>query len=155
MKFLSEVDQGGEGEYGDSYQDEQQAELLVCLLQGVEQGLQAREVTDQLVHPQYSHYFDQSDDFPSLADYFEILESLKEQIEEEGNDSEEVDHVHRPADKFQFSWGTGESQEILQSEETDRNDVHNVDDLEQNGEINLAVIILLQLVNSRDDEGER
>ena len=69
MKLLSEVDQGGEGEDGDGHQDEEEAELLVGLLEGVEQGLQSSEMSDQLVNPQDSHHFNQSDDLSSLPDY--------------------------------------------------------------------------------------
>ena len=69
VKLLSEVDQGGEGEDGDGHQDEEEAELLVGLLEGVEQGLQSSEMSDQLVNPQDSHHFNQSDDLSSLPDY--------------------------------------------------------------------------------------
>ena len=72
VKLLSEVDQGGEGEDGDGHQDEEEAKLLVSLLEGVEQGLQSSEMSDQLVNPQDSHHFNQSDDLSSLPDYLMI-----------------------------------------------------------------------------------
>ena len=76
VKLLSEVYQGGEGEDGDGHQDEEEAELLVCLLEGVEEGLETSEMSDQLVNPQDSHHFYQSDDLSSLPDYLRKIEQL-------------------------------------------------------------------------------
>ena len=35
---------------------EEQAELLVGLIEGVDQGLEPSKVADQLVHAEYSHH---------------------------------------------------------------------------------------------------
>ena len=48
--LLSEVDEAGVGEDGHGDDDEEEAELLVGLLEGVEQGLEAGKVSDQLEH---------------------------------------------------------------------------------------------------------
>ena len=48
---LGEVDEAGVGEDGHGHQDEEEAELLVSLLEGVEQGLEAGKVSDQLEDP--------------------------------------------------------------------------------------------------------
>ena len=66
MNLLGKVYEGGEGEDGHGHQDEEEAELLVSLLEGVEQGLETSEVSDQLVNSQDPHHFDQSDYLPSL-----------------------------------------------------------------------------------------
>ena len=154
VKLLSEVDQGGEGEDGDGHQDEEEAELLVCLLEGVEEGLETSEMSDQLVNSQDSHHFDQADDLSSFPDDLEVLQALQQEREKERNDSEEVDHVHGAPDEFQFPGGAGESDEVLQGEETDGDHVHHVDDLQQYGQVHLPIVILLQFVNSGDDERE-
>ena len=49
--LLGEVDEAGVGEDGHGHQDEEEAELLVSLLEGVEQGLEAGKVSDQLEDP--------------------------------------------------------------------------------------------------------
>ena len=152
MKLLGEVDKGGEGEDGHGHQDEEEAELLVSLLEGVEQGLETSEMSDQFVNSQDSHNFDQSDDLPSLPDDLEVLQPLQEEREEERNDGEEVDHVHGAADEFEFPGGAGQSDEVLKGEETDRDHVHHVDDLQEDGQVNLPVVILLQLVNGGNYE---
>ena len=48
---LAEVDQVGVEEDADSHEDDQEPELLVGLLQGVEKGLEPGEVADKLEHP--------------------------------------------------------------------------------------------------------
>ena len=48
---LAEVDQVGVEEDADSHQDDEEPELLVGLLQGVEQGLEPGKVADKLEHP--------------------------------------------------------------------------------------------------------
>ena len=111
-------------------------------------------MSDQLVNSQNPHDFDQSNDFASLSDDFKVLQSLQQQGEIERNDGEEVDHVHGAADEFKFARGAGQSDEILHGEETDSDNVDHVDDLQEDGEVHLAVVILLQLVNSGDDECE-
>ena len=73
MKFLSKVDQRRKGEDCDCHQNKEKPELLVGLLEGVEQGLEAGEVTDQLVNSQNPHHLDQPNDFPGFSNYFKIL----------------------------------------------------------------------------------
>ena len=73
VQLLGEVDEGREGEDGHGHEDEQQPELLVGLLQRVEEGLEPREVTHELVHAQDPHHLDQPNDLPSLADYSKVL----------------------------------------------------------------------------------
>ena len=48
---LAEVDQVRVEEDADSHQDDEEPELLVGLLQGVEQGLEPGKVADKLEHP--------------------------------------------------------------------------------------------------------
>ena len=48
---LAEVDQVGVEEDAHSHQDDEEPELLVGLLQGVEQGLEPGKVADKLEHP--------------------------------------------------------------------------------------------------------
>ena len=73
VKFLSKVDQRREGEDCDCYQNEEKPELLVGLLEGVKQGLEPGEVTNQLVNSQNPHHLDQPDDFPGFPNNFKIL----------------------------------------------------------------------------------
>ena len=58
---LTEVDEVGVEEDAHHDQDDQQAQLLVGLLQCVEQGLQASKVTDQLEDPENPHDSNQSE----------------------------------------------------------------------------------------------
>ena len=113
MKLLGKVDQGGEGEDGHGHQDEEEAELLVSLLEGVEQGLETSEMSDQFVNSQDSHYFDQSDDLPSLPDDLEVLQPLQQQREIERDDGADVDDVHRVSDKLDFVRANAKSEEKL------------------------------------------
>ena len=152
MNLLGKVYEGGEGEDGHGHQDEEEAELLVCLLEGVEQGLESSEMSDQLINSQDSHHFDQTDYLSCLPDDLEVLQPLQEEREEERNDGEEVDHVHGAADEFEFPGGAGQSDEVLQGEEADRDHVHHVNDLQEDGQVNLPVVILLQLVNGGNYE---
>ena len=105
-------------------------------------------MSDQLKYPEDPHDAHQSDDLPSLPDDLEVLQPLQEEREEERNDGEEVNHVHGTADEFEFPGGAGQSDEVLQGEETDGDHVHHVDNLQQDGQVNLPIVILLQLVNS-------
>lgn len=73
VKFFSEVDQRREGEDCDRHQNEEEPELLVGLLQGVEKGLEAGEVADKLVNSQNPHHLDQPDDFTGFPNNFKIL----------------------------------------------------------------------------------
>ena len=91
--LLSKVDKTGVGEYGHSYQHQQQAQFLirlidtesdtgtiiylVCLLESVEQGLETCKVPHQLEDPQYPHHSDQSDHLASLANNFKIFQTFQ------------------------------------------------------------------------------
>ena len=79
MKFFGKVDKRRESEDCNRHQDEEEAELLVGLLEGVEQGLEPSEMSDQLVNPQDSHDFDQTDDLPRLPDDLEVLQPLQQE----------------------------------------------------------------------------
>ena len=73
MKFFSKVDKRRESEDCNRHQDEEEAELLVGLLEGVEQRLEASEVADELIHSQDPHHLDQPDYLPGFANNFKIL----------------------------------------------------------------------------------
>ena len=108
----------------------------------------------ELEDSEYPHDPDQPNDLASFPNDLKILQSLQQEGEEERDDSEEVDHVHGAPHEFEFPRGAGQSDEVLQGEETDRDHVHHVDNLQQDGQVNLPIVILLQLVNGGDDEGE-
>ena len=93
--LLREVDQAGVGEDGHGDDDEEEAELLVGLLESVEQGLEASKVSDQLEYPQYPHHSHQADHLPRLTDDLEVLQPLQQDRQVERNDSEEIDQIHR------------------------------------------------------------
>ena len=77
--LLSEVDEAGVGEDGHGDDDEEEAELLVGLLEGVEQGLEAGKVSDQLEDPEDPHHSHQPDHLPRLPDDLEVLQALQQQ----------------------------------------------------------------------------
>ena len=85
---------GGELCGGLTYDVEQEAQLLVRLAQGVQEGLQASEVLEQLVDTEDPQHLHQPDDLAGLADDLKVLESLQEQVDVEGTDGQEV-NLHR------------------------------------------------------------
>ena len=75
--------------HGLTYDVEQQAQLLKGLTQGVQQGLQARKVLEQLVDSEDPQHLHQPDYLAGFADYFKVLQSLKHQRSEEGDEANE------------------------------------------------------------------
>ena len=86
-------------------------------------------MSDKFVHSQDSHDFYQPDYFSRFPNYFKILQSLKEKGEVEGNDGEQIDHVHWPADELELPRTARQADEVLEREETDGDDIDDVDDL--------------------------
>ena len=60
--LLGKVDQRGKCEDRDPDQQHEQPELLVCLVEGVDEGLEPREVAHQLEDPHNAHHPHQPDD---------------------------------------------------------------------------------------------
>ena len=71
--LLGEVDQGGEGEDRHPDQEHEEAELLVGLVQGVDEGLEPRKVTDEFEDPHDSHDSHQADYFSRLTHDLKVL----------------------------------------------------------------------------------
>jgi len=111
--LLSEVDQAGVGQDGHGDDDEEEAELLVGLLEGVEQGLEAGKVSDQLEYPEDPHHSHQPDHLPSLTDDLEVLQPLQQQREIERDNGADVNDVHRVSDKLYFVRANAKSEEKL------------------------------------------
>ena len=61
-------------EEADCYHEHEQAQLLVCLVEGVDEGLEPREVAHQLEDPHDVHHTDQAHDLPRLAHDFKVLQ---------------------------------------------------------------------------------
>ena len=98
--LLCKVDEAGEYEKGDHDEEEEEAELLVSLLQGEQEGLESSEVPDQLVDPQDSHDPHKTDNLASLANDLEILQPFQQQGEVERDDRHQVDQVHEAGGKL-------------------------------------------------------
>ena len=75
--LLGKVDQGGEGEDRHPHEEHEQAELLVGLVEGVDEGLEAGKVTDELENPHDPHHTDQADYLASLAHDLKVLKWWK------------------------------------------------------------------------------
>ena len=101
----------------------------------------------QLEDSQYPHYSDQPDYLAGFPNDLVVLQLLQQQREEEGEDCEEVNDVHRVFDKFNFAWAHYQSGEELHSEEYNDGLVCHVDDLHNEGK-------LLQLLRGGNDEGQ-
>ena len=86
-------------------------------------------MSDQFVHSQYSHDFYQTNYFSRFPDDFKIFQSLKEKGEVEGDDGEQIDHVHGTTDELQLPRAARQADEVLECEEADGDDVDDVDDL--------------------------
>ena len=157
---LGEVDEAGVGEDGHGHQDHQQPELLVVrcgrntllcwvylvsLLQSTKYGLEASEMSHELEDSEYPHDSDQPNDLASFPNDLVVLQLLQDQREEEREDGEEVNDVHRVFDELQFDRADNQSGEELHCEEYDGGLVDDVDDLHNDGE-------LLQLIRGGDDE---
>ena len=119
---------------------------LVGLLQSVEEGLEAGEVSHQLEYPQDPHHADQADHLPSLPDNLEVLQPLEDEGEVEGDDGEQVDEVHGALDELELVGADGEPHEVLQGEEHHHEVVDEVYDVGQQGELQVALGVLLQLL---------
>ena len=59
-------------------------------MHGVEEGLEPREVPDQLEDPQDPHDANQPDDLAGLADDLDVLQLVQEQRQVEGDYGEQV-----------------------------------------------------------------
>ena len=97
---------------------------LIGLLQGIEEGLQASKVSNQLENPQDPHYphlahrqmlvsdyqSHQSDHLARLPNDLKVLQPLQDEGDVEGADCHKVDYVHcisyEPSfsDKWQLKW---------------------------------------------------
>ena len=71
--LLGEVDQGGEGKDRHAHEEHEQAELLVGLVEGVDEGLEAGKVTDEFENPHDSHHADQTDYLARFAHDLKVL----------------------------------------------------------------------------------
>ena len=104
-------------------------------------------MSHELEDPQYPHDPDQPNYLASFPNDLVVLQLLQDQREEEREDGEEVNDVHRVLDKFYFARTDCQSGEELHCEEQDDGLVYDIDDLHNEGK-------LLQLLRGGDDEGQ-
>ena len=71
--LLGEVDEGGEGEDRHPDQEHEEAELLVGLVEGVDEGLEAGKVTDELEDPHDPHHAHEADYLARLPHDLKVL----------------------------------------------------------------------------------
>jgi len=89
--LLGKVDERGEGEHGHGDEHDQQAELLVSLLESAEERLEPSKVSHQLEDSQDSGDADQTKDLAGLADDVELGQVVDQERDEVGQDGKEVD----------------------------------------------------------------
>ena len=102
-------------------------------------------MSHELEDSEYPHDSDQPNDLASFPNDLVVLQLLQQQREEEREDGEEVNDVHRVFDELQFDRADNQSGEELHCEEYYGGLVDDVDDLHNDGE-------LLQLIRGGDDE---
>ena len=78
--LLREVDQGGEGQDGDPDEEHEEAELLVGLVEGVDERLEAGEVPDELEDAHDPHDADEAHDLPRLAHDLKVLRRIRAKV---------------------------------------------------------------------------
>ena len=91
LLLLREVDKRGEGEHGHGDEHDQQAELLVGLLEGAEERLESGKVSNELEDSKNSGDANQAEDFSGLADDVELGQVVDQERDEVGQDGEQVD----------------------------------------------------------------
>ena len=84
-------------------------------------------------------------DIACFPDDLVVLQLLQDQGEEERENCQEVDDVHRVLDEFHLGRADGEPGEELQGEEDDDGLVYHIDDLHNEGK-------LLEFIRGGDDE---
>ena len=102
-------------------------------------------MSHQLEDSQYPHDPDQPDYLAGFPNDLVVLQLLQQQREEEGENGEEVNDVHRVLDEFHFGRADGQPGEELHGEEDDDALVYYIDDLHNEGK-------LLELIRGGDDE---
>ena len=141
---------------------------LVCLLQGEDERLKTSKVSNQLEDPENPHntHLDydalailisrnyQSDDLSRLSNDLEVLETLEQEGEVEGDDCKQVDHVHRILDELHLHRANDQPDEILHGEVDNYKVVNEPNDVKQKWKVQVAFFVGLELVSSGDDEGD-
>ena len=127
---------------------------LVCLLQSIEERLKTSKVPDKFEDPEDPHDSDQPDHLACLANDLKVLQALQQQGQVEGNDGQEVNHVHWALHELELVWADDKSDQILQGEEDDHKVIDEVNDVGQELVFDDAIRILLQLLSGGDDEGD-
>ena len=112
FKFTN-VDEARKCEDCHSYDVQEQAQLLVCLLKGVEQGLQTSKMLEQLVDSEYPQHFQESDNLPGFSDYFKILQPFQHERDVEGDETEKIYNIHWLEEEFYLVRGAEEAGKIL------------------------------------------
>ena len=102
-------------------------------------------------HPHSGNY--QSDDLSRLSDDLEVLETLEQEGEVEGDDCKQVDHVHRILDELHLHRANYQPDNIFHSEVDNHKVINEPNDVEQKWKVKVAFFVRLELVSSGDDEG--
>ena len=80
------------------------------------------------------------------------LKTLQQQGQIKRNNCTKINYVHWTLYELHLSRTASQSDEILKGEECHSDDVDDVDDLEEKGVLHLALLVVLKLVNRREDE---
>ena len=126
---------------------------LVGLLQSVEQGLEPRKVSNQFEQPQNPHHPNQPDDLSCFPDYLVVLQTLEEDGDVERDDGGEVDDVERVLDEPQLVGTDDQTEQVFHSEKDHYETVDELDGEGDVGELDVALLVLLQLLHGGEDEG--
>ncbi len=120
LVLLGKVDERRENEDAHAEEEEQEAHLLVGVLERVSQGLEAGRVPGQFEDPEDTHDSEHLDNAPdALKAPAPLLGLDEEQGEEIGHDGQYVYHIHSTLDKLPLVGRRGEPQDVLQREPGD------------------------------------
>ena len=121
---------------------------LICLLKGVEQGLQPSKMAHEFENPQEPKHPHQPNNFPSFSNYLEVYESFKKHCQIEWCNGNEVNHVHWGFHEFYLERAAYYSYGIFEGEEDDSESIDVLNDYANDGK-------LLKFFNCGDDKGDR
>ena len=115
--------------------------------------MQPRKVSNQFEQPKNPHHPNQPDDLSCFPDNLVVLQTLEEDGDVERDDGGEVDDVERVFDEPQLVGTDDQAEQVFHSEKDHYETVDELDGEGDVGELDVALLVLLQLLHGGEDEG--
>ena len=115
-----------------TYDMEQQTKFFVSLLKSVQEGLKSSKMFKHFVNSEDSQNFQESNDFASFSNNFNILQTLQKQRDVERYETNKIHNIHRLDEKLNLVWRHNEAGKVFKGKEGDSSNIYSINNLEQN-----------------------